>query len=84
MRSPLSRFLSLLVLTSVALLAQGDRGAITGLITDKSGAAVPNVAVEAVNSATLTRFETVSTGTGAFRLVGLPIGFYDVSAKASG
>ncbi|MBZ2180744.1 MAG: carboxypeptidase-like regulatory domain-containing protein, partial [Acidobacteria bacterium] len=70
--------------TSVALLAQGDRGAITGLITDKTGAAVPNVAVEAVNTATNTRFETVSTGTGAYRLVGLPIGFYDVSAKASG
>ncbi len=84
MRSLLSRALSLFILSSAILLAQGDRGAITGVITDKSGAAVPNVAVEAVNTATNARFETVSTGTGAYRLVGLPIGFYDVSAKASG
>ncbi|MFN0103415.1 MAG: TonB-dependent receptor domain-containing protein [Bryobacteraceae bacterium] len=64
--------------------AQGDRGAITGLITDKSGAAVPNVAVEAINTATNTRFETISTGTGSYRLVGLPIGLYDLTAKANG
>ena len=69
---------------STLAFAQGDRGAITGLITDKSGAAVPNVAIEAVNTATNARFETVSTGTGSYRLVGLPIGLYDLTAKAAG
>ena len=72
-----------LLLSSSAAFAQGDRGAITGLITDKSGAAIPNVAVDAVNTATNGRYETITTGTGSYRLVGLPVGLYDVSAKAS-
>ncbi|MBM3754618.1 MAG: hypothetical protein FJW38_11640 [Acidobacteria bacterium] len=64
--------------------AQGDRGAITGVVTDKSGAAVPNVTIEAIHTATNTKLETISTGTGAYRLVGLPIGLYDLSARANG
>jgi len=77
------KLFGLLFLSTLAF-AQGDRGAITGLITDKSGAAVPNVAIEVVNTATNARFDTVSTGTGSYRLVGLPIGFYDLTAKAAG
>jgi hypothetical protein len=84
MQISLRPLLALFMLGSSLLLAQGDRGAITGLITDKSGAAVPSVAIEAINTATNARFETVTTGTGSYRLVGLPIGFYDVTAKASG
>ena len=72
------------LLCSVLAFGQGDRGAITGLITDKSGSAIPNVAIDAVNTATNGRFETVSTGTGSYRLVGLPPGIYDISAKANG
>ncbi|MBM3765619.1 MAG: carboxypeptidase regulatory-like domain-containing protein, partial [Acidobacteria bacterium] len=64
--------------------AQGDRGAITGVVTDKSGAAVPNVTIEAIHTATNTKLETISTGTGAYRLVGLQIGLYDLSARANG
>src|SRR5688572_30743330 len=75
---------TVLALSCMSLLGQGDRGGITGVVTDKSGSAVPNTAVEAVNTATNARFETVSTGTGAYRLAGLPIGFYDLSAKATG
>jgi hypothetical protein len=78
-----TRFL-ILFLAAAALFAQGDRGAITGVSKDKTGLAVPNVTVEAVNTATNSRFETVSTNTGSYRLVGLPIGIYDVSAKATG
>ena len=77
-------FLAPFFLFSAHVFAQGDRGAITGLITDNSGAAVPNVALEAVNTATNARFETLSTSTGSYRLVSLPIGIYDVTAKASG
>ena len=81
-----NRFLQLItfLLCSVLAFGQGDRGAISGLITDKSGSAIPSVAIEAVNAATNGRFETVSTGTGSYRLVGLPPGIYDVSAKANG
>lgn len=67
-----------------ALFAQGDRGGITGVVADNSGAAVPNVAIEVVNTATNNRFDTVTTGTGSYRFVGLPIGIYDLTAKANG
>jgi hypothetical protein len=73
-----------LLLFSSPAFAQGDRGAITGPIADESGAAIPNVVVEAVNTATSARYETISTGTGSYHLAGLPIGLYDVSAKANG
>ena len=75
---------TLLVLSGVCLYGQGDRGGITGVITDKSGSAVPNVTVEVVNTATNASFDTVSTGTGAYRVVGLPIGNYDLTVKATG
>ena len=37
-----------------------------------------------MNTATNARFDTVSTGTGAYRVVGLPIGIYDLTAKSTG
>ena len=79
------RRLGLLSLVSACLIwAQGDRGAISGVITDASGAAVPGVTIEAVHQATNYRAETVSTNTGVYRLVGLPIGVYNLTAKATG
>ncbi len=74
----------LLVLTCLSLVGQGDRGAVTGMVTDSSGSAVPSVVLEVVNTGTNARFDTVSTSTGAYRVVGLPIGIYDLTAKASG
>lgn len=69
---------------AATLWAQGDRGAISGIILDNSGSAVPNASIEIVNTATNARLETVSTGTGAYRLVSLPIGLYDLTVKAQG
>src|SRR5687768_4818722 len=72
------------LLTCSLLQAQGDRGAITGVITDKSGSVVPMAVIEVVNTATNGRLETLSTNTGAYRLVGLPVGTYDLTIKATG
>ncbi len=74
----------LLTVFASSLLAQGDRGSISGVIVDPSGAAVPGVTVEALHLATNFRAETVSTNTGAYRLVALPVGVYNVTAKGSG
>ncbi|MBI2689222.1 MAG: TonB-dependent receptor [Acidobacteria bacterium] len=82
-RQRLVAVLSFLALAS-ALWAQGDRGSITGIVIDNSGAAVPNAAIEIINVATNARTETVTTGTGAYRLAALPIGVYDLTVKASG
>ena len=79
----LARCLSFIFLSAM-LWAQGDRGSITGLVVDNSGAAVPNATIEVVNVATNARSETVSTGTGAYRLAALGIGIYNVTVKAQG
>ena len=79
-----SRIAALVLAGCCTLLGQGDRGAVTGVVTDNTGAAVPNATLEIVNTGTNARFDTISTGTGAYRLVGLPIGLYDLTVKASG
>ncbi len=78
------KLLTLVGALSLSLYGQGDRGGITGVVTDNSGAAVPAVAVEVMNTATNIRFETVTTSTGAYRFVGLPIGPYQLTAKIDG
>ncbi|MEZ5398448.1 MAG: TonB-dependent receptor [Bryobacteraceae bacterium] len=78
------RLFVLSALAASAAFGQGDRGSISGVIVDPSGAAIPGVTIEAVNQATNFRSETVSTNTGAYRLVALPVGIYNVSAKGPG
>jgi Carboxypeptidase regulatory-like domain len=64
--------------------AQGDRGAITGLITDAGGAVVPNVEVTATHVETNTIFRAVSTSVGVYRIPYLPPGNYRVTAEVTG
>jgi Na+/H+-dicarboxylate symporter len=40
------------LLSPVALFAQGSTGTITGIVTDSSEAVLPGAAIEAVNTAT--------------------------------
>jgi protocatechuate 3,4-dioxygenase beta subunit len=58
--------LSLLGIT--AALAQGNRGSITGTVTDPAGAVVVNVAVEGKNIDSGGLYKTVSTTTGNYTL----------------
>ena len=58
--------LALLVLFSVASLAQTFRGGINGAITDPSGAVIPGAKVTATDVATAAVHETVSSGAGEF------------------
>ena len=86
MRKPIHaiRLLLLLCLTVTGLWGQGDRGTISGVVIDPSGAAVAGVKIDVVHAATNTRYETVTTSTGAFRVVSLPIGIYNLTAQAQG
>ena len=47
-----------------SLFAQGDRGTITGTVTDSTGAPMPNVVVNITNTATNTSVRVTTTGTG--------------------
>ncbi len=75
-----------IVLLSLASpgFAQGDRGAITGLITDPAGAVIPNVEVIATQISTNATFKGVSTTAGVYRIPYLPPGSYRVSATLAG
>jgi len=52
---------SVLVLTAAGLLAQGDRGIITGTVKDSTGAVVPGVRVTAIHVATKTSYTASTT-----------------------
>ena len=74
----------LVVALGLPLCAQSDRGTITGAVTDPASAAIPNATVVAINTETGARFETVSTATGAYTLVSLPAGVYNLEVASAG
>lgn len=67
-----------------AAFAQQTSGNINGRITDDQGAAVPGVTVTATNAATGFSRTDVSDGEGLYRLTGLLVGTYDVTADLTG
>jgi ferredoxin len=87
-----SPLLSLPALTTLLLLSLGSvaraqvgQGEITGLVTDPSGALVPNAKVTLTSSATAESRDTLTTSAGIYRLVAVPVmGTYAISVQASG
>ena len=81
-------FSATLVIASVAalspLFAQGDRGAITGVVTDATGAVVPGAEIVAANGATGIKSTTVTGTAGNYTLALLPIGSYTLTVQLSG
>jgi len=72
------------LITAGALLAQGDRGTITGTVTDPSGRVIPNVDLVATNAGTGIQSTTVTGDAGAYTMPLLMIGSYTLEARASG
>src|SRR5258708_21826965 len=75
---------SVLVLTAAGLLAQGDRGIITGTVKDSNGAAVPGVRVTAIHVATKTSYTASTTASGDFTVPALPVGNYQMRVENTG
>ena len=67
---------SLTVLASSAMFAQTVTASVTGIVSDPSGAVVPNATVVAINTATGVRTPTTSNASGEYDLRFLPIGTY--------
>jgi hypothetical protein len=79
--------LSLCLLASFGatrLFGQAATATITGTVTDSSGAAIPEAAVSAKNTATGVVRATTSDGQGRYSLFDLAIGNYDVQATKMG
>ncbi len=72
-----------LALASISI-GQTTTGAITGSVTDPSGAVIPNVKITATNTATNINNTTQSNEAGVFNFPFLPIGDYTVTAEAQG
>ncbi len=67
-----------------AAFAQGNRGTITGTVSDPAGAVVAGVAVEGRGIETGTVYSTVTTDTGNYTIPELPPGSYEVTFTAAG
>ena len=73
-----------LALIPFAGFAQSSTGAITGSVTDNSGAAVPGVSVTATNVATNASRTVVSNSAGRYEVALLVPGIYRVNADLAG
>ena len=73
----------LICFNAASLLAQENRGAIQGLVTDQQNAAVPGATVTARNVETGVVTTTKSDATGNYSIPFLPPGTYSVSVEAT-
>jgi len=82
------RILLAMVVTLVALgnplFAQVKSSAITGTVTDQSGAVMPNVTITVTQQETNTSTKTESGSNGGYTVPYLPIGHYTLSVTAPG
>ena len=76
--------LTALVLAATFLMAAGERAAISGTVSDKTGAVIPGVTVRALNTATNQTMETVSNDSGFYSFPSLILGNYKVEAELEG
>ncbi len=82
MRSALTTLCMLLCAS--AMYAQGDRGTITGTVTDTTGAVVANAMIQAKQTDTGALFPTTSTASGDYTLSQLPVGPYQITVTVPG
>jgi len=76
--------LFVLCLAASPLMAQLDRGTITGKVVDPSDAVVPGVEVTAVNLDTGVSTQTVTNGVGLYTLANIPLGRYEIKFALTG
>jgi hypothetical protein len=79
----LTGFFLLITLAGVGL-AQVDRSALNGTVTDSAGLALPDVGVVAVQDSTGLRRTTVTSKNGTYEIAELPVGLYTVTFSRDG
>ena len=78
------RLVVLLLVATIAMFAQSDRGTITGTIADPAGAVVANATIEARNVGTGSVFPVASSATGNYTIAQLPSGNYEINVSVPG
>jgi TonB family protein len=74
----------MLPMASVRGQSTGARGTLWGIVTDPSGAVIPNVTVQANNLDAHTMETTTANAAGEFTLKAIPTGHYTVEAMVPG
>src|SRR5579864_1198846 len=83
-KSTLSIVLLLLAVTCQMCLAQVEQGAISGVVTDPSGALIPKAKVTATNDATGVTATSETTAEGYYKIPYLLPGSYNVAIEKEG
>ena len=76
--------LVVLLVTSVAVMAQSPSATLTGTVTDQNDAVVPGVNISVINIANAFQRSTITNNDGAFTVPLLPPGDYVVKAEREG
>ena len=84
MKSRILWFILLCAMLAIGAVAQDPRGAITGIVTDPSGAVVPNATVEVINKAMGTRQVLKTNDAGVYTALYLIPGQYQVVVEIPG
>ena len=82
--APTWRTLASIAMTLTALLAQSERGTISGLVKDPSGAVIAGAKVAVVNTATNQTTSITTTGAGDYAAISLQVGNYRVRVEREG
>jgi hypothetical protein len=76
------RAISVFLFSTLLLLAQLNRGSITGTVTDNSGSVIPNVKIGIRNTATGAVYQSVTNENGQYSAPNLPTGTYAITFEA--
>ncbi|HTS25974.1 MAG TPA: TonB-dependent receptor [Bryobacteraceae bacterium] len=75
------RLILLAGVLALRISAQGDRGVITGTVTDASGAVVPGAEITVTQRSTNVSYKTTTSTAGDFTATSLPVGEYQVKVE---
>src|SRR5215472_8169595 len=76
-------FLLFPLLVSLSLYGQLNRGSITGVVTDSTGAVIPDAKVSVTNISNGASYQANTNANGQFTVPNLPPGPYEVAFEAS-
>jgi Carboxypeptidase regulatory-like domain len=78
------RIAGVFLICAAMAFAQGDRGTITGTVTDPTGAVVPNANIQVTNTETAAVYQIGTSSTGNYTLANLPVGTYELTVQSQG